>query len=181
MIICIVGPSCAGKTTSAEYIESETGAKYLEASDFVRSRYAECGSEGEIMDFVKKEFSEEGRGTFAYQVCEQIEDSNSDLSIISGFRTQEEIEIIRSEFDSISVIGIYANSLLRYQRKLKRDNPKSGYTYRDFLQKDFTEYSFGIMGALTHQLDGLIINESTLDELYESVDKEILSQISVWE
>jgi dephospho-CoA kinase len=175
MIICIVGPSCAGKTTSAEYIESETGAEYLEASDFVRSRYAECAFEGDIMEFVKEEFDEEGMGTFAYPICEQIEDSSSDLSVISGFRTRKEIEIIRNEFGSICVIGIYANSLLRYQRKLKRDNPKTGYTYQDFLQKDFTEYSFGIMETLTHQLDELIINESTFDELYQSVDEKILN------
>lgn len=179
MIICIVGPSCAGKTTSAEYIESETGGEYFEASNFVRSRYAECSFEGEIMDFVKEEFREKGKGTFAYPICDEINGSNSALSIISGFRTQEEIEVIRNEFDSIYVVGVYANSLLRYQRKLKRDNPKSGYTYRDFLQKDFTEYSFGIMGTLTQPLDDFIINESTIVDLYHSIDEKLLNRISV--
>lgn len=177
MIICIVGPSCAGKTTSAEYIGSETGGTHYEASDFVMNRYSKCSFEGKIMNFVKREFDEKGMGTFARPICKQIKDSNNNISIISGFRTEKEIRIIREEFNSIFVGGVYANSLLRYQRKLERDNPGSSYSYRDFLQKDFTEYRFGIIQALEQQIDTLIINEGTFDDLYQTIDDKLTDQI----
>jgi hypothetical protein len=131
------------------------------------------------MDFVKREFNEEGKATFAHPICEKIKSSSSAHAIISGFRTEEEIQLIQNTFDELYVSGVFANSLLRYQRKLRRDNPDSEYTYDAFLRKDFTEYSFGIVQALDQQLDSLIINESTFQELYLTIDDVILSLDSI--
>jgi len=77
------------------------------------------------------------------------------------------------------VSSVYANSLLRYQRKLKRDNPESEYSYRDFINKDITEYNFGIIRSLGEQSDSLIINERSFDHLYQNIDDRILSRISI--
>lgn len=176
MIICIVGPSCAGKTTTAEYLQSKTCGEHYEASEFVRERYAKDQFEGTVMEFAKREFDTKGKETFAYPIREKIKSSDGDFTIVSGFRTIEEIEVLQEEFNMIKVTGIYANSLLRYQRKLRRDNPDSEYTYRKFLEKDFTEYDFGIIKALNTQLGDLIVNEGTLDSLYEEVDKKILDE-----
>lgn len=179
MIICIVGPSCAGKSTSAEYVESKIDGQHYEASDFVKRRYTECQFDGPIMDFVKREFNEEGKDTFAQPICEEINNSSTTHAIISGFRTEDEIQLIQDIFDSTYVCGVFANSLLRYQRKLRRDNPDSEYTYDAFLRKDFTEYSFGIVQALDQQLDSLIINEGTFEDLYRTIDDVILSVDSI--
>lgn len=179
MIICIIGPSCAGKTTTAKYLQDKTAGYHYEASEFVRNRYSENSFEGSVMEFVKKEFNTKGKETFAHPICREIKKSDSDLAIISGFRTNEEIKVLQREFGSIKVVGIYANSLLRYQRKLRRDNPDSGYSYREFLEKDFTEYDFGIVKILDKKSDDLIINEGTYDDLYESINEKVLDKTNL--
>jgi len=95
MIICIVGPSCAGKTTSAKYIQDKTGGDHYEASEFVRKRYSNSSFDGIVMDFVKREFNNKGMETFAHPICDQIKKADGDIAIISGFRTNEEIKTIR--------------------------------------------------------------------------------------
>jgi dephospho-CoA kinase len=177
MILCLVGPSCAGKTTSAEYIKEGRNAAHFEASEFVKNRYSNSTFSSSLMEFVKKEFDNKGKETFARPVCEEISKIDDDEVIISGFRTKQEVDFVKQQFDTVLVAGIYANSLLRFQRKIKRDNPKSEYQYQDFIQKDFIEYTFGIMKMLGDEIDILVVNEGTFDELYDSIDKNIIKLI----
>ncbi|WP_229121649.1 AAA family ATPase [Halapricum desulfuricans] len=177
LILCIVGPSCAGKTTSAEYIQERRDTDHFEASEFVKSRYSNSTFSGSLMEFVKTEFDREGKETFARPVCGEISEADESEAIISGFRTKQEVDFIKKKFSDVLVVGLYANSLLRYQRKLRRDNPESEYEYQDFLQKDFIEYNFGIMEMFDSEEDILIVNEGTLDNLYTTIDEQILSKI----
>lgn len=177
MIICLVGPSCAGKTTSAEYIQKRLDTAYFEASEFVKSRYSESTFPGPIIEFVRKEFRKKGKETFARPVRDAISESKEDNIVISGFRTKQEIDFIKHNFNNIFVAGIYANSLLRYQRKLRRDNPEPDYQYEDFIRKDFTEHDFGIVKMLDDETDVLVVNEGTFDELYNIIDQQIVPKV----
>lgn len=177
MIVCLVGPSCAGKTTSAEYIYPRIDASHFEASEFVKSRYSDSSFSGSIMEFVKNEFEEDGKETFARPVHDAISESEDDNVVISGFRTKQEINLIKYNFNIVFVAGIYANSLLRYQRKLRRNNPDPDYQYEDFIRKDFTEYNFGIVKMLDNEADVLVVNEGTFDELYNTIDQQVLPRV----
>jgi dephospho-CoA kinase len=177
MIVCLVGPSCAGKTTSAEYIHTRLNTAHFEASEFVRSRYSDSSFPGSIIEFVKQEFEKKGKETFARPIRDAISESKDDDIVISGFRTKQEIDLIKHNFNNVFVAGIYANSLLRYQRKLRRDNPDPEYQYGDFIRKDFTEYNFGIVKMLDDEADVLVINEGTFDGLYDMIDQQIVPKV----
>lgn len=179
MILCLVGPSCAGKTTSAEYVKEGRNAAHLEASKFVKNRYSNSTFSSSLIEFVKKEFDNKGKETFAHPVCEEISKINDDEVIISGFRTKQEVDFIKQQFGNVLVAGIYANSLLRFQRKIKRDNPKPEYQYQDFIQKDFIEYNFGIMKVLDDESDTLVVNEGTFNELYDLIDNTVVKLIDL--
>jgi dephospho-CoA kinase len=179
MILCLVGPSCAGKTTSAEYVREDRNVAHLEASEFVKNRYSSSTFSSSLIEFVKKEFDNKGKETFARRVCEEISKIDDDEVIISGFRTKQEVDFVKQQFGNVLVAGIYANSLLRFQRKIKRDNPKSEYQYQDFIQKDFIEYNFGIMKVLDDESDTLIVNEGTFNELYDLIDNTIVKLIDL--
>jgi dephospho-CoA kinase len=170
MKICIVGQSCAGKTTASEYIESEFGIPFVEGSDLVWERYSDSAYNGGILEYVKKEYQEKGRDTFAQPVIDRAEKIRKDHVVLSGFRTAEEIRYVIDECENVSVITIHANSLLRYQRRIKRD-PHSDHSYKDFIIKDFEEYDFGIARTMADFTDYLIINESTYSELYDRCDE----------
>jgi dephospho-CoA kinase len=174
----LVGPSCAGKTTTAKFIEDKTNITHFEASEFVKSRFEDSSFDEPIIEFVKREFKEEGYDTFGQRICEEIQRMDSENVVISGFRTKEEVEYFESKFEDVFVVGIYANSLLRYQRKLERDNPDPEYAYRDFVKKDLIEYNFGILNVLEVQAEKLIINESTFDELYSKIETEVLDELN---
>lgn len=171
MLICISGPSCAGKSTSAEYISKEYGFDYFEASDFVRRRYESQSDYSSIMKFVIAEFEERGRDTFSKDVVDELESDNSDHQIIAGYRAAEEIQYTTKEVDCALVLGIYANSQLRFQRKLKRDDPPGDYEYTQFVEKDFQEYQFGITRILQKFSDNLIINEGSIASLRDELDQ----------
>lgn len=173
MIICISGPSCAGKSTAAEYLSDEYGIDHLEASDFVRRRFESQSEFTSIMEFVKSEFKNKGKDTFAKDVVNELELRPSGDQIIAGYRAAEEIQHTKKELGCAGVLGIYSNSQLRFQRKLKRDDPPGDYEYIQFVNKDFQEYKFGINSILQQFTDDLIINEGTRPSLRDELDKVI--------
>lgn len=169
MKICIVGPSCAGKTTAAEYIESAYGIPFVEGSEVVWERYSESGSNEDIIEFVKEEYSSAGKATFAQPVIARAKEIEENHVVLSGFRTAEEVEHVQKQCNRVGIISIHANALLRYQRHLKRD-PHTRTTYEEFIMKDFEEYNFGIARMMARFTDRLIINESTFSHLHSRCD-----------
>lgn len=169
MIICIVGPSCAGKTTAAKFIAANSDFEHIEASDFVYKRYDESSSGKDIIDYVTTEFSTKGMDTFAKDVVAHIGPSPDKNTIICGFRAREEVRYTRENCDEVTIVGIFANNLLRYQRKLKRDSPSEDYTYSEFISKDFQEYGFGIIDLLREEAAHLIINEGPIQEFEDKL------------
>lgn len=175
MILCIVGPSCAGKTTSSEYICSKTEFQFIEASDYVRQRYRDSNYDGEIIRFVTEEFEAHGKDTFAKNVVADIDEDDVDV-IVCGFRAKEEVDLLNRTFNDVLCIGIYANCLLRYQRKLQRDGQSAIGDYASFVKKDFKEYTFGISVLMDQYIDLLIMNEGTLGRLYSTLDSEVITK-----
>ncbi|MGQ3411416.1 AAA family ATPase [Natrinema sp. LN54] len=184
MILCIVGPTCAGKTTSSKYISSNKDIEYVEASDYVRQYFSDMddreksrdrsNEEEGLTELVSDKFEERGKAFFAKMVWEDIRDVNSDQILISGFRTVEEVEYIRSVNSSVICVGIHSDSRTRYQRYLEREE-ESKKTYKEFIQKDFIEYEFGIAGLLSSKCDFIIMNDGPMEHLYEEVDGKIIA------
>lgn len=165
MILCIVGPSCAGKSTSAEVLSEHRGFRSIEASDYVVDRYEDNGEGASIIEFVKSEFNDKGEDTFAEDVISDIGPDADNPTIICGYRTVEEVKYTEKVYSQVKVIGIYCNSLLRYQRKIRRDNPGTEYSYEQFIEKDFEELCFGISDLLNTQCDEIIVNEGSVGDL----------------
>lgn len=171
MIICIVGQSCAGKTTACEYIETEFGIPFIEGSDVVWDRYYNTSSSNDIIEFVKKQYEKNGKATFASPVVERANKLDCDNKVLCGFRTAEEIAYLKDHYgeESLFILGIHANCLLRYQRKIKRD-PHSSISYEDFIMKDFVEYQFGIAEILGRFCNEVLVNEDSFGRFYDELD-----------
>lgn len=175
-IFCIVGPSCAGKTTCAEYIQNETSIPFIEASDSVERRRDTHAPDMPILEFAEKRLEKDGKETFARDVASLIDDHRTHHIIVSGFRTYEEVNHLRNKYSEVRLYGVYANSLLRFQRKKQRDNPDRDYSYKQFILKDFREYQFGITELLQNASE-VIVNESTFDDFFEKIDDCIISKM----
>lgn len=174
MIICIVGPSCAGKTTASKHIKSTSNVTYLEASEYVRRRYKRSDKGGELLDFVINTFENEGRDTFAKDL---ISDNPAKLMeepyLFTGFRATEEVQLVRENYDEVRCVGVFANSTIRFERNVRRER-EGIHEYQEFIRKDFIEYDFGIASLLADFCDDILINEGTLDEFYDTINDEVV-------
>lgn len=178
MIICIVGQSCAGKTTLCQYIEREWGIPFIEGSDVVWERYSKSPNNADILEYVRNEYREQGKDTFAIPVIEKASELEHNIKVLCGFRTAEEIKYVLEYYEEeVLIIGIHANAMLRYQRKIKRD-PNDDLGYKEFITKDFSEYNFGIAKILEEYTDYMIVNEGTFDRLYEDIDEYLQTQLN---
>lgn len=167
-VICIVGPSCAGKTTVCHFLEEKLPCIVYGASSIPRRRYKESKCKISLLGFVKDEFQSKGMTTFAEELFLKIEEEEtgkSQLIIIDGFRACEEIDLFRENFDVVEVIGIYANSKTRYERYVKHIPDSPILTYKKFIEKDVVEFDFGIAIMLAEYVKETIVNEGTMDSL----------------
>ena len=170
-MICVVGPSCAGKTTIADWLVEHQGYVHLEASIYVRARHNAETGDTDINDFVRKTFEVEGKDTFAIQMANDIVQKQYDLDklVLSGLRSNTAIQHFRGRFGSVNVVGVFANALLRLERNLVRPRPLSPRTYAEFVRKDMQEYAFGIAEMLAVEARPILINEGSLDSLYAEI------------
>ncbi len=178
MILCIVGPSCVGKTTTGEYIKDLTKLPMIEASDYVRNRYKISKDLRPLMDFVIHEFSSKGMDTF---VSDMVGDLRSSLEgagavILCGFRAHEEVEYLKTKLEDVFCVGIFADSQTRFKRNFVRDGNNAIRSYAEFISKDFIEYTFGISKILSEEAEFVIVNEGTFNDLYEEIDSKIIQE-----
>lgn len=174
MIVCIVGPSCAGKTTTSEYIQSETGTKFVEASDYVRESYSKSEYRGSVLGFVASRFSEGRKTMFAERLWSDVSDNCGDDLVICGFRAPEEVEYIEQNAGRVLSFGVDANIDMRFLRNLTRRRGTTLTSYTDFLWKDMVEWGFGVSDLLGEKCEQVIINEGSFAELYYEIDRIIL-------
>ncbi|MEA3353798.1 MAG: non-canonical purine NTP pyrophosphatase, partial [Campylobacterota bacterium] len=95
-IIC--GPTCAGKSTLSKYLSDNYSYFHIEASDFMWLKYHEkhgINSDVTITNFAKKALVDEP-SIVTDQIIEFIKQKNLKKVIISGFRSEKEIEFIKN-------------------------------------------------------------------------------------
>jgi dephospho-CoA kinase len=170
-MICVVGPSCAGKTTICDWLVTQRNYIHIEASAIVRARHAVDGGNLSMNDYVQAVFDREGKKAFAVLIADEILQAEYNLEklVISGLRTQEAVHHFQSKFGTVSVLGVYAQARMRFERNLARPRPLSPQNYRDFILKDMQEYAFGIADLLVKEAQHFLVNEETSDSLYSDL------------
>jgi len=170
MILCVVGPTCSGKTTACNHIERTYDIPYIEAGNIVRSKYHSSDAFADLQRYVWNKYKEEGLDVFAPAIYGESLNVNSKHKIICGCRTPEEIDYIRNRSQSqIVVLGIVAESSIRYQRFCRRSQDIS-MSYRKFAMRDRIEYYYGISEVLSQYTDVNIINDGNMSYFFERID-----------
>jgi len=176
MIICVVGTSGSGKTTSCEYIKREFGIPFVEVSDIIWDRYNDSSFSGDIREFVKIQYERNGKNTFTLPAIQQAKKLDSNIKIFCGFRTVEAINFVRNFYDehNISIVGIHSNSNLKYRRIMEREQ-RAKISYEEALRKSFVEYRVGLAEIFEQEVDEIIVNEGTIHDFYEQVHQYVQS------
>lgn len=145
----VVGLSCTGKTTIADYLVEKHSFLHIEASDFMHLIYLE--THGENSDIKIGEFAEvilkERPTLVAEKSLDFLEKYNWSNVIITGFRKSEEVDFICKNYltsGEVKVINIVADKTLRKNRKQIRNRSETNSSIEGFNARDQRELSMGL-------------------------------------
>ncbi|MBI3990743.1 MAG: AAA family ATPase [Candidatus Omnitrophica bacterium] len=172
MIIGLTGTNAAGKGEVAKYLINK-GFAYHSLSDILREEAARRGlnhTRENLIQLGNELRKDGGPGILAKMLKGKI--GNKD--IVDSVRNPAEIKELSGEPGFI-LIGVDAPVELRFQRAVKRKRQGDGFTLQEFKEKEAKENSdlpeAQQLNKCLELADARIINDKTLDVLYENIDK----------
>lgn len=179
LIIGITGTFSSGKDTVANYLEKK-GFFHLSLADLVReecqkrSRY---NSRDDLIEVANELRQKYGSGILAKMALERTK--NKGKIVISSIRNPGEVEELKKA-GHFFLLTIDASIKLRYERAKKRGKIDDVVTFEKFkAQEEFERNGNEFQQQLDKVIsmaDYKIINDATLEELYQKVDV-VLQQI----
>jgi len=171
LILVIVGPSCAGKTTFGEYAQEKHDAMHIEASAVLRMlRRDEPDDASDAFTFAREFLSRNGPDIIARKIV-QIYSSKFDKNVVvTGFRTIEEIEFVKDSLPQARVVYIDASERTRFERHIARGRTPDCVTLEDFRRSDEQQASFGLLRVAEHIADTRIVNEGSMEDFKRQID-----------
>jgi len=168
----------AGKSTIADGLKPK-GYDIINMGNIVREEAKKRNLEAtrENLGKLMLELREKnGPGAIAELVKPQIESSISDVILIDGVRSNDEIQVLR-KFGSVKLLAIHASTNTRFDFLQKRGRTDDPQTIEHFEERDNRELGVGISNSIALS-DYAISNVGlTKDELIESTFKIIQSWI----
>ncbi|MEO8378106.1 MAG: non-canonical purine NTP pyrophosphatase [Acidobacteriota bacterium] len=169
-IILVVGRTCAGKTTFAERASEKHGYRFLEASAILKELATDMAvPELSPFDIAKEYLSLYGFDAVAKKVIEILTADGAAKFVISGFRTIEELDLLKRFEPKARVVLIDASERTRYERFLKRGRHGS-VSFNEFRELDDEQGFFGLLRVVEDFADVRIENEDALLSYLTQVD-----------
>lgn len=177
--ILIAGSTNAGKSTLGQYLAREYGYVHVEMSSFAYKRYESRPKSyiGSIQDFMEDEiWSTYPKDIIAQDLLES--DTDNQNLVISGPRLPEEIETLISQKWDVIPIFLFSDTKSRYIRyQTDKGISRYGLNFKEFIQKDMRELSWGLAKAATMSQLEIVINDETINELFTNVQKRLKSRL----
>lgn len=170
-VLVVVGRTCAGKTTFGERALHEHGAKWIEASSVLRGladRYEHAGKDA--FELAQSVLKIKGYDAVARRIVDDMLGDWDNHIVITGFRTFEEVEVMKAAFPDARVVLVEATERTRFERHVKRRRDATSGNRRAFRESDKKQWLFGLLRVAEEFADVRIRNEGTLDEYHDQVD-----------
>jgi dephospho-CoA kinase len=177
IIIGLTGHAGCGKGTAASYLVEKYGMRAFTFSDIIREEATKRGLlAGKDMEeeklilskFADKWRKETGRkGIIAESMLEKVMDKDVKAAVVDGFRSTEEVEMFRQNFEKFVLVKIDASPEKRWSRRLAQD-PDS--KRENFEMRDRTDIKKKGLGKVLGMADRTINNDKTKEELYRQLD-----------
>lgn len=172
MILGITGLVASGKQVVADYLKEKYGFEIL---DFAKDAlFAEADARGiektKInLSILGDELRQTcGNGVLAKALLKKIRGSKT---VITGFRSLEEVDCIRNECEvgEFYLIEVYSSPVLRFKRR----RPEDPQTEAEFFARDGRDIQNKGLGKVLEIADLKIENNGTQEELFAKVDEAI--------
>ncbi len=162
----------SGKSTIASGLKNK-GFDVINMGDAVRTEARRRNLEptGQNLGKLMLELREKnGPGAVAELIQDQIMNSNHDIIVIDGVRSNAEIEVLKNK-GTVKLLSIHASTNKRYNFLTKRaraDDPQSQET---FDERDIRELGVGISSSIALADESISNNNLTIAELIDSAYK----------
>lgn len=169
-IIC--GPTCAGKTTLAEFLVNKYNFYHLEASDFMYCRYFEhhgIGSKIRIGDFAQIALTN-NPCIVADQIIQEVKNIPPASIVITGFRSPTEIDCFKQKYEGdAEIVNVFvdANSSIRFERSKVRNRDVNSKSLEKFNADDAQQEQMGIGEMREGHRGKIIFNEASKEEYFQ--------------
>ncbi|MCH7757095.1 MAG: AAA family ATPase [Thaumarchaeota archaeon] len=164
----------AGKSTIAEGLKSK-GFEIINMGNAVRNEAKKRNLEptGSNLGKLMLELRENnGPGAIAELIKSQIENSKSNVIIIDGIRSSDEIEVLR-KYGTVKLLVIHASTDTRFEFLQQRGRSDDPTTKEIFEERDKRELGVGISKPIALSDDAISNNDLTKEELIEVSFKKI--------
>ena len=166
----------AGKSTIANGLKSKN-FEIINMGDAVREEAKKRNLEptGQNLGKLMLELREKnGLGAIAELIHDKIENSNSNVIVIDGIRSDEEIQVLR-KIGKVKLLSIHASTDTRFSFLSDRGRSDDPQNRENFTERDTREISVGISTPIALADESISNNNLTIDELIENAYKIILS------
>jgi dephospho-CoA kinase len=182
-LIGVTGTNASGKDTVADYLVKNYGYKNYSLSDEIRLEATRRGisHDRENLRTIGNELREKfAPNELTVRASKRIKEDKVDRAVVTSIRNPAEIEYLKNNFPGFKLIYVDAPVELRYERSRGRGRVGDGVTLGDFRVAEAKELEGGKTGQQLLKCQELadfeIINDSTLEKLFEETEK-VLSQI----
>jgi dephospho-CoA kinase len=166
----------AGKSTIAEGLKSK-GYDIINMGNAVRKEAKKRNLEstrsnlGKLMLELREK---NGPGAIAELIKSEIELSTSNIILIDGVRSNDEIQVLR-KFGIVKLLAIHASTDKRFDFLQKRGRSDDPQTKKHFEERDSRELGVGISNSIALSDYAISNIDLTKDELIDSAFKIIQS------
>ncbi|MGZ8955336.1 MAG: non-canonical purine NTP pyrophosphatase [Methylovulum sp.] len=172
-IIC--GPSCAGKTTLAEYLAKRYGYYHIEASDFMYLSYYQrhgVSSSVKIGNFAAQALHDQPE-IVAEQILRNIQVNKAGPVIVTGFRSPLEVDWFQRYYMGgypVVVIYVVADVTLRFERSIVRQRDDEAGNRKRFDQRDAQQAAMGLEELEKRFMPAWIENNGSLESFFNNFE-----------
>jgi len=173
-IVGVTGTQGSGKATVKQMAET-MGYSTVIMGDEVREEAKRRSLEptpenlGKIMLKLREE---EGLAAVAKRCIPKIENAKSNIVIVDGVRSLQEVEEFRKHFRDFTLIAVHASPKTRFQRLFHRERSDAPRSWQTFIERDLREFNIGL-GAVIAMADYMIVNEGTKEQVRQKA-REVL-------
>ena len=162
----------AGKSTIANGLKLKN-FEIINMGDAVREEAKRRNLEptGQNLGKLMLELREKnGPGAVAELIHDKIINSDSDVIVIDGIRSNDEIEVLR-KIGTVKLLSIHASTDMRYNFLSDRGRSDDPKNRENFDERDSREIGVGISKPIALADESISNNNMTIDELIETAYK----------
>lgn len=173
-LLALVGMPGSGKSSAAEFFKSKQipVLRFGDQTDIGLQELNLPKTEANERMYREKIRQELGMAAMAIKIVPRIEETakTNNIIVLDGLYSWEEYLYLRNKFTILRLLAIYASPVIRYQRLANRS--VRPLTREEAISRDYAEIMHLNKGGPIAMADFTIINNGTVEEFQELMEKE---------